>query len=96
MESACAAAGVTVQFRRHDAGDAECFVEMRRDADRLLAGRGIGDKQHFLWLKELELLDFDQHRVDLLPAGGVENLDVATLFCRPIETMPAARFRSFR
>ena len=89
----CAAARVAIEFRQDDAGDAERFVEMRRHADRLLAGRRIGHEQHFLRLEEfLELLDFlDQRGVDFLPAGGVENLDVTGLLRRPFETRSRRR-----
>ena len=47
-----AAAGVAVELGEDEAGDAERLVEMRGHADRLLAGRGIGDEQHFLRLEK--------------------------------------------
>ncbi len=38
-----AAAGVAIEFGEDDAGDADGFVEVFGDGDRLLAGGGIGD-----------------------------------------------------
>ncbi len=64
---------------------------MRGDADRLLAGRRIGHEQHLARLEKfLQPLDLlDQRLVDLLPARGVENLDVRpTWVSRPFERQP--------
>ncbi len=43
-----AAAGVAVELREHDAGDAHRVVEMGCDRNRLLAGGGVGDEEGFL------------------------------------------------
>ena len=61
---------------------------MRRDTDGLLSRGRIRHQQDFLRLQKFfELLYFlDQRRVDLLPSRCVENLDVAALLRRPIET----------
>ena len=73
-------------------------MEVRGDAHRLLAGRGVGDEEDFLRLEEfLQLLEFlDQRLVDFLPAGGVENLDVAALrSAGPGDWRRPARLTSF-
>ena len=73
-------------------GDLKSLVKMGGDADGLLAGRGIRHEQDFARLeKVLQFLDLlDQRLVDFLPAGGVENLNVAVLGFRPIRA-PAGR-----
>ncbi len=63
---------------------------MRGHADGLLAGGGVGDEQHLAGIEKLlQALDLlDERLVDLLAAGGVENLDVAGLAFRPLEGEP--------
>ena len=83
-----ATARIAVEFRQDNAGNAERFMEMRRDADGLLAGGRIRHEEDLLRFQEfLQLFDFfDERRVDLLPARGIEDLDVTVLLRRPIES----------
>ena len=71
---------------------------MRRNADRLLAGRRVGDEQHLLRFQEfLQLLDLlDQCRVDFLPAGGVEIWTLPLCSAAQSRLAAAARAHSFR
>src|SRR5437016_1895667 len=60
---------------------------MRRDTDCLLTSRGVDDKECFLRLqKSFELLKLlDQRDLDFLPAGGLEDVDVASSPILPFE-----------
>ena len=70
-----AAAGIAIHLGQDQAGDAEPVVERLGDADRFLAGHGVGHEQD---LGRIDLvLDVDEllhHRlVDLQAAGGVDD-----------------------
>src|SRR5712691_1425221 len=60
---------------------------MRRDTDCLLTSRGVDHKKRFLRLqKSFELLKLlDQRDIDFLPAGGIEDVDVASSPLVPFE-----------
>ena len=70
-----AAAGVAVELRQHDAGDAEAVVELLRRLHGVLAGHGVGDEEDLarphVVLDRVELLH--QLFVDVQAAGGVED-----------------------
>ena len=70
-----AAARVAIELGQDRAGDAQCLVKMRGDADRLLPGGGVEHEQDFARLNPVAKLDefLHQRLVDLQPAGGVEN-----------------------
>ena len=74
-----AAAGVAVDLRQHDAGDADLAVELAGALDGVLPGHRVGDVEQVGRLDDV--LDRDQlgHQlvVDVQPAGGVDDDDVA-------------------
>ena len=74
-----AAARVAVELRHHDAVEVDPLLERLGDVDGLLAGHRVEHEQHVRRLRlaadRRELLH--QRLVDLQPAGGVEDHDVA-------------------
>ena len=74
-----AAAGVAVDLRQHHAGDADLAVELAGALDGVLPGHRVGDVEQVGGLDHV--LDRDQlgHQlvVDVQPAGGVDDDDVA-------------------
>ena len=69
-----AAAAVAVDAGEHDAGQADALIEGAREIDRVLAGEGVGDQQHFMRIGgALDLGRFGHHGVvERGAAGGVE------------------------
>ncbi len=69
-----AAAAITVHPRQHDAGEADALVKGSREVDRVLAGQGIRDQQHFMGIGRcFDLGGFRHHLfVERGAAGGVE------------------------
>src|SRR5206468_6133054 len=70
-----AAACVAVEFRQNNSSDLQRVIEMRCNADRLLAGGSIDDEQGFLRpQKSFELLKlFNQGEINFLATRGVED-----------------------
>ncbi len=82
-----AAAGVAIELGEHQAGESEGLVKMGGHAHRLLAGGGIGIRAKPPAAAEIpaDSLIRDQSLVDFLPAGGIEDLDVAALLVGPFQ-----------
>ena len=76
-----AAAGVAIDPRQHNAGQADLFLEITRRGDRVLAGHGIGDQQGFHRLDDVpHRRRLGHHRgVDRGPPGGVQEDHVEAL-----------------
>ena len=77
-------AAVAVDPRQHDAGQPDALVERPRQIDRVLAGQGIRDQQHFMRISHgFDLGGFRHHFfVERGAAGGVEQHHVvAAEFC---------------
>ena len=86
-----AAARVAVELRQDDAVERDPLLEGPRDGDGLLARHRVEDEQHVQRLHRVahvrELVH--QRLVDLEPAGGVDDHDVAAVGGRALE--PLAR-----
>ena len=90
MESAAPPRASPSSLVRMSPGQSERLVEMRRDVDCLLPGGSVAHQKDLLRLQNvLQPFQFvDQGFIDLQPAGGVENLDVARLAFRPKQATP--------
>jgi len=77
----CSAACIAIQLGENESSQPQRFVEMRRDIDRLLSGRGVAYQKDFLGLQGIpEPLQFvDQTLINFQSASGIENLNIATL-----------------
>ena len=86
----CAASGIAIEFGENDAGEAESFIEALGDAYSLLACSRITDDEDFLRLQKIpEVLEFlDELFIQLLAAGRIENLDIATCGIAPVQRLP--------
>src|SRR5581483_7811400 len=88
-----AAARVAVELREDDPVERDPLLEGLRDRDGLLAGHRVQDEQHVVRLHlaadAIELLH--QRLVDLQPAGGVDDDDVAALRARLLEALAGGR-----
>ena len=69
-----AAAAVAVDPRQHDAGEADALIEGACEVDRVLAGQGVRDQQHFMRVgRGFDLGRLAHHLfVERGAAGGVE------------------------
>ena len=92
-----AAARVAVELGQNGAGDLQRLVEMRGHVDGFLAGGGVEHEQDFLRLHEVAQPDefLHQRLVNLQPAGGIENQNVAAVGLGKIEGF-AGNFQNIR
>ena len=74
-----AAAGVAVELGQDDAVEVDLAVEGLGGVDGVLAGHGVDDQQHVVRLDGVADVDELGHQllVDVQPAGGVDDDDVA-------------------
>ena len=82
-----AAARVAVEFCQNDSGNLQRVIEMRRDADPLLASCGVDHEQDFPRLQKIfQRFEFrDQPLVNFLTTSRVEDVDVGSLSILPFE-----------